>query len=66
MTDCPACLNKRRHTDADWLFHPLKGHGFNFEKGWTFKPLAIASTDNRDSPSGTHSGVDAQSDQESK
>jgi hypothetical protein len=36
---CPACLEKRRRTEADWEFHPFKGHGFTREQGWSHPDL---------------------------
>lgn len=35
QADCPACLQKRCHTQAEWKTHPLAGHGFSKETGWT-------------------------------
>ena len=33
---CAACQEKRRHTRAEMLeFHPLAGHGFAGNIGWT-------------------------------
>jgi hypothetical protein len=32
---CPACKNKRQHATEDWVNHPLAGHGFAPELGWT-------------------------------
>lgn len=34
-TPCPACESKRTHTDEEWKNHPLAGHGFTPETGWT-------------------------------
>jgi len=37
---CPACINKRFH-EAPGLdaYHPLAGHGFIKEQGWTHPSL---------------------------
>lgn len=35
MTDCAACQAKRCHTAEEWANHPLAGHGFTPETGWT-------------------------------
>lgn len=33
---CKACRDKRCHTNVEWRrFHPLAGHGFTPETGWT-------------------------------
>ena len=32
---CPACSAARVHTPADWQHHPLAGHGYTQETGWT-------------------------------
>ena len=36
---CPACREGRVHTDAEWLNHPLSGHGFSKEHGFTHDAL---------------------------
>lgn len=37
---CPACKDKRLHTEADWKHHPYKGHGYAKEQGgWTHPDL---------------------------
>lgn len=34
---CPACQAKRQHTAGERTeFHPLAGHGYSPESGWTF------------------------------
>jgi hypothetical protein len=33
--NCPACISQRWHTEAEWLNHPMRGHGFTREQGWT-------------------------------
>lgn len=37
--ECCACQTKALHTEEDWLHHPLKGHGFIREHGWTHPSL---------------------------
>jgi len=38
--DCPACIGFRLHTENEWeQFHPLHGHGFTRETGWTHPEL---------------------------
>jgi len=32
---CKACRDKRNHTKVEWRNHPLAGHGFTPETGWT-------------------------------
>lgn len=33
--DCPACVWKRIHSTEDWENHPLAGHGFTKEQGYS-------------------------------
>jgi hypothetical protein len=36
MTICKACRDKRNHTELEKRkFHPLMGHGYTPETGWT-------------------------------
>ena len=36
MTTCKACRDRRCHTELEKRkFHPLMGHGFTPETGWT-------------------------------
>lgn len=35
MTDCGACQAQRCHSPQEWANHPLAGHGFTPETGWT-------------------------------
>ena len=37
---CSACEAKRIHTEEDWQHHPLRGHGFTKEQGWSHPDLA--------------------------
>lgn len=32
---CAACQARRCHTPEEWKNHPLAGHGFTRETGWT-------------------------------
>ena len=32
---CAACREQRTHTPAEWKNHPLAGHGFTPETGWS-------------------------------
>jgi hypothetical protein len=32
---CPACQDKRVHDVSEWLNHPLAGHGYTKETGWS-------------------------------
>lgn len=32
---CKACRDKRCHTKVEWRNHPLAGHGYTRETGWT-------------------------------
>lgn len=42
---CPACTARRFHTDKERAdFHPLAGHGYTKEQGWTH-PDAKAAHD---------------------
>lgn len=34
-TKCAACQAGRLHEPADWLNHPLAGHGYTSMQGWT-------------------------------
>ncbi len=36
---CPACEQKRLHTDEEKQFHPYMGHGYTKEMGWTHPDL---------------------------
>ncbi len=39
--DCPACKAFSRHTPEEYRqFHPLGGHGFARESGWTHPDIA--------------------------
>lgn len=40
---CPACREKRIHTDEEWKNHPLRGHGFADNRGWTHPDLEAAA-----------------------
>ncbi len=42
--ECAACKEGRVHTAADWKNHPLAGHGYVGEQGWTH-PDALAAHD---------------------
>ena len=42
MSDCPACSVKRLHSEEDWKNHPLAGHGFVKEQGWSCDEARIA------------------------
>ncbi len=33
--NCKACRDHRCHTKVEWRNHPLAGHGFTPETGWT-------------------------------
>jgi hypothetical protein len=34
--ECPGCIAMRLHTPEEFKqFHPLAGHGFSIETGWT-------------------------------
>lgn len=40
---CPACDSNRLHTEQEWKeHHPLAGHGYTREQGWTHPDLAAA------------------------
>lgn len=39
--DCPACIEQRTHDTVEWALHPLAGHGYSPESGWT-GPLGVA------------------------
>jgi len=32
---CAACTGERCHTAEEWKKHPLAGHGYSKETGWT-------------------------------
>ena len=32
---CKACRDRRCHTKVEWRNHPLAGHGYTPETGWT-------------------------------
>lgn len=40
---CAACQNKRLHTAEDWENHPLAGHGYTREQGFSHPELAAAA-----------------------
>lgn len=37
--DCPACVEQWTHDAVEWVLHPLAGHGFSPESGWTHEEL---------------------------
>ena len=37
--NCPACIEKRCHMEAEWKHHPCAGHGYTKEQGWTHEIL---------------------------
>jgi hypothetical protein len=37
--ECPACCERRVHSEEEWKFHPYRGHGFAPEIGWTHPDL---------------------------
>ena len=40
---CPACEAHRVHSPEEWReFHPLAGHGYTRESGWTHEVLKAA------------------------
>lgn len=39
VAGCSACEHQTMHTEADWLNHPFKGHGFQKEVGWSHPQL---------------------------
>lgn len=39
---CTACPYKRQHTAEDWKSHPLAGHGYSREVGWTCEAARVA------------------------
>lgn len=39
---CAACVAHRCHTPAEWKNHPLAGHGYTPEQGWTHPSLGEA------------------------
>lgn len=41
---CPACQSDRHHTGPEWAHHPLAGHGFTKEQGWTHQTLKEEAT----------------------
>lgn len=40
MVTCPACLERRVHTEEEWKHHKYRTHGFTPEQGWTHPDLA--------------------------
>lgn len=41
---CPACIAKRLHSESEWeAFHPMRGHGYTREQGWTHPALKPAN-----------------------
>jgi hypothetical protein len=39
---CPACIVQRFHSAEDWNNHPLAGHGYTREQGWSHPDLKAA------------------------
>lgn len=39
MAWCPACAEFRCHSPEEWLNHPLAGHGYTREQGWSHPEL---------------------------
>lgn len=48
MIDCPACQEHRVHTVDDWANHPLAGHGYTLETGWTKEEAKQKSEEERE------------------
>lgn len=44
--NCPACAAGTYHTQKEFkTFHPLAGHGFTREQGWTHPNLEAAAVE---------------------
>lgn len=39
---CAACMGERLHTAEEWKNHPLAGHGFTKESGWSHPDAEVA------------------------
>lgn len=39
MSACPACRERRVHTEEDWKLHPFRGHGVGADGKWTHPDL---------------------------
>lgn len=46
--ECPACVAQRLHTEQEHRYHPLMGHGFSPETGWTHPEAKAAHYRDRD------------------
>lgn len=45
-SDCIACQEKRQHTVKEYKqYHPLAGHGYTPESGWTHPDIAQGRID---------------------
>ena len=44
---CKACRDHRCHTKVEWRNHPLAGHGFTPETGWTHPEAERVSKEER-------------------
>lgn len=40
---CEACALKRYHTPEEWANHPMAGHGFVKETGWSHPQAHVDS-----------------------
>lgn len=47
---CAACVGRRTHTAAEWKNHPLAGHGFTPETGWSLSEAKARSEAERAKP----------------
>jgi hypothetical protein len=56
IDSCPACVEKRLHTGADWDFHPFAGHGYQAGTGWTHPDLRVQYEES-DSPQPAGTGT---------
>lgn len=39
---CAACMGERLHTAEEWKNHPLAGHGYTKESGWSHPDAKLA------------------------
>jgi hypothetical protein len=44
VPSCAACVGQRTHTPQEWKNHPLAGHGYSKETGYTHPDVIPALT----------------------
>jgi hypothetical protein len=59
---CPACDAKRLHSEEEWKNHPLRGHGYTKEQGWSHPALKAEADANAKAAAGRPQSAATQPD----